>query len=102
MRFLAPLDSEALHSVFKKFRKIITVEDGVLKGGLGSAIIEFMCDNGYSAEIRRLGIPDYFVEHGTQEELIRECGFDTDSIIKEIHKMVRKSRTALRREGVNP
>jgi 1-deoxy-D-xylulose-5-phosphate synthase len=102
MRFLYPLDSEALHSVFKKFRKIITVEDGVLKGGLGSAIIEFMCDNGYSAEIRRLGIPDYFVEHGTQEELIRECGFDTDSIIKEIHKMVRKSRTELRREGVNP
>jgi 1-deoxy-D-xylulose-5-phosphate synthase len=89
MRFLAPLDKEALHRVFGKFGKIITVEDGILKGGFGSAVIEFMCDNGYNAEVRRLGIPDYFVEHGTQEELIRECGFDTDSIRKAILEMVR-------------
>ena len=91
MRFLAPLDIEVLHSVFKKFNRIITVEDGVLKGGLGSAVMEFMCDNGYNAEIKRLGIPDYFVEQGTQEELIRECGFDADSIVKEIRKMANKS-----------
>ncbi|MCK7532204.1 MAG: hypothetical protein MZV63_14845 [Marinilabiliales bacterium] len=71
MRFAAPLDTEVLHSVFKKFKKIITVEDGVLKGGFGSAVIEFMCDNGYIADVKRLGIPDYFVEHGTQEELIQ-------------------------------
>ncbi|MFZ2339698.1 MAG: 1-deoxy-D-xylulose-5-phosphate synthase [Bacteroidales bacterium] len=88
MRFLAPIDEETLHSVFRKFSKIVTVEDGVLKGGLGSAVIEFMCDNGYNAEVKRLGIPDYFVEHGTQEELIRECGFDTDSLLKEIRKLV--------------
>jgi len=90
MRFLAPLDSEALHTVLNKFDRIITVEDGVLKGGLGSAVIEFMCDNGYNAEIKRLGIPDYFVEHGTQEELIRECGFDRDSIVKAVNEMVKK------------
>jgi 1-deoxy-D-xylulose-5-phosphate synthase len=88
MRFLVPVDSEALHSVFRNFRNIITVEDGVIKGGLGSAVMEFMCDNGYRAVIRRLGIPDYFVEQGTQEELIRECGFDTDSIVKAIREMV--------------
>ena len=52
----------------------------MLKGGFGSAVIEFMCDNGYSSEVRRLGIPDYFVEQGTQEELIQECGFDAEGI----------------------
>jgi 1-deoxy-D-xylulose-5-phosphate synthase len=93
MRFIAPLDNEALHSVFKKFSRIITVEDGVLKGGLGSAVIEFMCDNGYYGEIRRLGIPDYFVEHGTQEELIRECGFDSESIAKAVREMVNSPKT---------
>jgi 1-deoxy-D-xylulose-5-phosphate synthase len=80
MRFVAPLDTMVLHSVFKKFRYIITVEDGVLKGGFGSAVVEFMCDNGYNSEVRRLGIPDYFVEHGTQEELYHECGFDAEGI----------------------
>jgi 1-deoxy-D-xylulose-5-phosphate synthase len=91
MRFVAPLDKTVLHSVFKKFNHIITVEDGVLKGGFGSAVIEFMCDNGYNSEVRRLGIPDYFVEHGTQEELYRECGFDAEGIelaIREI--LIRK------------
>jgi 1-deoxy-D-xylulose-5-phosphate synthase len=80
MRFVAPLDKDVLHTVFKKFSRIITVEDGVLKGGFGSAIIEFMSDNGYNADVRRLGIPDYFVEHGTQDELYRECGFDAEGI----------------------
>lgn len=92
MRFLSPLDAEALHSVFSKFRDIITVEDGFLKGGLGSAVIEFMCDNGYNARIRRLGIPDYFVEHGTQDELIKECGFDAGSIADVIREMVAGGR----------
>ena len=80
MRFVAPLDKEVLHAVFKKFRQIITVEDGMLKGGFGSAVIEFMSDYGYNSDVRRLGIPDYFVEHGTQEELYRECGFDAEGI----------------------
>lgn len=100
MRFASPLDTEVLHSVFHKFHKIITVEDGILKGGFGSAIIEFMCDNGYRAEIRRLGIPDYFVEHGTQEELARECGIDTDSIAETIREMVFKD-TGVRLKGAD-
>ena len=88
MRFVAPLDKDALISVFEKFHQIITVEDGILKGGFGSAVIEFMSDNGYRAEVRRLGIPDYFVEQGTQEELIRECGFDPGGIEHAVREMV--------------
>lgn len=100
MRFLVPVDTEALHNVFRNFRNIITVEDGVIKGGLGSAVMEFMCDNGYRAVIRRLGIPDYFVEQGTQEELIRECGFDTDSIVKAIREMVPAKVKTKRHNGI--
>jgi 1-deoxy-D-xylulose-5-phosphate synthase len=88
LRFVAPLDKNVLHTVFKNFTHIITIEDGVLKGGFGSAIIEFMSDNGYSSEVRRLGIPDYFVEHGTQEELFRECGFDEEGIEIAIREML--------------
>jgi 1-deoxy-D-xylulose-5-phosphate synthase len=80
MRFVAPLDESILHEVFRNFRHVITVEDGFLKGGFGSAVIEFMADQGYNADVRRLGIPDYFVGHGTQEELYRECGFDREGI----------------------
>ena len=88
MRFAAPIDIEVLHLVFKKFDKIITVEDGILKGGFGSAVLEFMSDNGYNAKVIRLGIPDYFVEHGTQDELIAECGFDERGIEKAIREIV--------------
>ncbi len=88
MRFVSPLDKEILHDVLKKFRYIITVEDGVLKGGFGSAVLEFMSDFGYSSEVRRLGIPDYFVEHGTQAELYKECGFDREGIEIAIREMV--------------
>ena len=76
---------------FKNFKYIITVEDGILKGGFGSAVIEFMSDYGYSSDVRRLGIPDYFVEHGTQDELYRECGFDAEGIEMAIREMVVKS-----------
>ena len=99
MRFVAPLDTDILHSVFKNFSRIITVEDGVLKGGFGSAIVEFMCDNGYVAEVKRLGIPDYFVEQGTQEELIRECGFDSENIERVIREMIQKGTKAQRHKG---
>ena len=100
MRFLAPLDTEVLSDVFKRFSRIVTVEDGVLKGGLGTAVIELMCDLGYSAEIRRLGIPDYFVEQGTQTELIKECGFDAESIAATIRDMVWKGAKAPQPKGV--
>ena len=89
MRFANPLDEEVLHEVMKNFRKIITVEDGVIKGGFGSAILEFAADNGYTPEVHRMGIPDYFVEHGTQQELYRECGFDAEGIRMAILKSVR-------------
>ena len=91
MRFITPLDKEVLISVFEKFDRIITVEDGVLRGGFGSAVIEFMSDNGYSAKVVRLGIPDYFVEHGTQEELIKQCGFDQVGIEHAVREMLRKA-----------
>jgi len=90
MRFVSPIDEEVLHAVFKKFKKIVTVEDGILKGGFGSAVIEFMSDNNYSSEVVRLGIKDYFVEHGTREELIEECGFDSYGIEKAILGMLDK------------
>jgi 1-deoxy-D-xylulose-5-phosphate synthase len=91
MRFVAPLDKETLHDIFQKFNRIITIEDGILSGGFGSAIVEFMSDNGYNAKIIRLGIPDYFVEHGSQEELHKECGFDAESIELAIRKMMFES-----------
>ncbi|HLN21327.1 MAG TPA: 1-deoxy-D-xylulose-5-phosphate synthase [Bacteroidales bacterium] len=88
MRFVAPLDAELLHDIFSKYSHIITIEDGILKGGFGSAVIEFMTDNCYKAEVRRLGIPDYFVEHGSQDELYRECGFDMEGIELAIREMI--------------
>jgi 1-deoxy-D-xylulose-5-phosphate synthase len=80
MRFVKPIDEEMLHEVFARYKKIVTIEDGCLQGGFGSAVLEFMADNNYSAEVRRLGIPDRVVEHGEQIELHRECGFDPDGI----------------------
>ncbi|BDD04154.1 1-deoxy-D-xylulose-5-phosphate synthase [Aureibacter tunicatorum] len=90
MRFAKPIDEEMLHEVFSKFDKIITVEDGCLMGGFGSAVVEFMADNGYSAKIKRLGIPDRVVEHGSQLELQRECGFDQEGIKNTILNMLEK------------
>lgn len=80
MRFVKPLDEEMLHEVFSRYSKIITVEDGTIVGGFGSAILEFMAAHGYSAEVRILGIPDRLVEHGTLKELHRECGYDAQAI----------------------
>lgn len=84
MRFVKPIDEIMLHEVFSKFKKIITVEDGCLMGGFGSAVIEFMADHNYHAEVKRLGIPDKYINHGTQEELWEECGFDKNGIITAI------------------
>jgi len=81
MRFVKPLDEELLKEIGQNFNTVITVEDGCLPGGFGSAIIEWFNDNGYKTKVIRLGIPDRFVEHGTQQQLYKECGFDPDSII---------------------
>ncbi len=88
MRFVKPIDEVMLHEVFSKFKKVITVEDGCLVGGFGSAVIEFMVDHKYSAEVTRSGIPDEYIQHGTQEELWVECGFDAKSIVEKIKEMV--------------
>jgi 1-deoxy-D-xylulose-5-phosphate synthase len=87
LRFVKPLDEKLLHEVFSKFTNIITIEDGCLKGGMGSAVLEFMSDHGYSANVIRLGIEDRFIEHGTQEELYTECGINVDDIVKAARKL---------------
>ncbi|WP_194976773.1 1-deoxy-D-xylulose-5-phosphate synthase [Aquiflexum lacus] len=87
MRFVKPLDESLLHEVFGKFKKVITVEDGCLMGGFGSAVLEWMVDNGYSAQVKRLGIPDAIIEHGEQIELHRECGFDPEGIAQAVRDM---------------
>lgn len=87
MRFVKPLDHELLDEVFKKYKKIITIEDGVIEGGMGSAVLEYMADKSYFAQVVRLGIPDRVVEHGEQEELWSECGYDAKSIVKEIKSL---------------
>jgi len=87
MRFVKPLDSELLHHIFSHFKHIITVEDGVVTGGFGSAILEFMAENNYHAQVVRLGVPDTFIEHGTPAELQQLCGFDPLSIARKVLEM---------------
>lgn len=89
MRFVKPLDETLLHEVFSKFDKVITVEDGCIQGGFGSAIIEFMVESGYNAQVSRLGIPDRFPEHGSQAELHSECGYDAQHIVKKAKSMMK-------------
>ena len=87
LRFLKPLDEDMLHEIGKKFKKIITIEDGVRNGGMGSAVLEWMSEHGYQPVIRRLGIPDEFVEHGKVSELQAIVGIDKASIIKAINEI---------------
>jgi len=82
MRFAKPLDEVMLHEIFGKFDKVITVEDGCIDGGIGSAIVEFMADHGYASKVKRLGIPDRIVEHGSQKELYRECNYDAQAMVE--------------------
>ncbi len=93
LRFVKPLDEQLLHEVFSTYKHIITVEDGTLQGGMGAAILEFMADNRYQAEVTRLGIPDSFVEHGEQPELWAECGYDRNAIIEAVKKVAVKRTT---------
>jgi len=87
MRFVKPLDEAMLHEIFHRFDKVLTVEDGCLMGGFGSAVLEFMTDHGYMARVKRLGIPDAIIEHGEQVELHRECGFDTEGIARAVREL---------------
>ena len=91
MRFVTPLDHDILNEVSEKFDHIVTVEDGVTEGGFGSAVMEYFAQIGRNISLTRLGIPHRFVEHGTQEELYRECGFDAEGICNTIHELTCKS-----------
>ncbi|NMD28187.1 MAG: 1-deoxy-D-xylulose-5-phosphate synthase, partial [Bacteroidetes bacterium] len=87
MRFAKPLDEEMLHEVFSKYNKIITIEDGTVVGGFGSAILEFMNQQGYKADVKIMGIPDRLVEHGTPKELYNEIGIDANAIAKTLRQI---------------
>lgn len=87
-RFLKPLDEELFHGIGKKYKKIVTIEDGTIEGGFGTAVLEFMADNDYQVEVLRLGIPDTFVEHGTPDELYKMLELDAEGIKNRIKKIV--------------
>jgi 1-deoxy-D-xylulose-5-phosphate synthase len=100
MRFVKPLDEETLHEVFAKFKKIITVEDGAITGGFGSAVLEFMNQNNYQAQIKILGIPDRIIEHGSPKELHKECGYDALAIAEVVRSLLKdKVRTDIHIAG---
>ena len=88
MRFAKPLDEKLLHEICRKYDKIITLEDGCLPGGFGSAVLEFMADNQYTNPVKRLGIPDAIFEHGSQLELHRECGIDPVGIERTVRQWI--------------
>jgi 1-deoxy-D-xylulose-5-phosphate synthase len=88
MRFAKPLDEELLHEVFTKFDKVITIEDGCIQGGFGSAVLEFMAEHNYNAQVKIMGIPDRLVEHGTPKQLYDEIGIDANGIAKVVREMM--------------
>jgi 1-deoxy-D-xylulose-5-phosphate synthase len=88
LRFVKPIDEDLLHEVFGKYNKIVTVEDGTVVGGFGSAILEFMATHRYKADVKMLGIPDRIVEHGSPKELHRECGYDAAGIAAAVREMM--------------
>ena len=92
MRFVKPLDKKLLKKILQKFNSIITIEDGCVSGGFGSAILEFISMNNYVAKVKMLGIPDKFIDHGSQEELYKECLYDTKSIIDSVHGVLKMQK----------
>jgi len=92
MRFAKPIDEDLLHEVFSRYTKVITVEDGCIMGGMGSAVLEFMADHNYSARVIRLGIPDQFIEHGEQAELYEECGFSPKKIAETAIEILKEKK----------
>ena len=93
MRFVKPIDTDVLKYVGKNFKAVITVEDGCLPGGFGSTILEWLNDNSYSTKVVRLGIPDSFIEHGTQQQLYADCGYNVESIYLSAKKLQSKNYT---------
>jgi 1-deoxy-D-xylulose-5-phosphate synthase len=99
LRFVKPLDEAMLHEVFSRFDKVITVEDGCIQGGMGSAVLEFMADAGYRAKVKRLGIPDQFIEHGEQKELYAECGFSPSQIATTALSLIKETTVSIPKTG---
>ena len=91
MRFVKPIDKKLLTEVFQNFKIIVTIEDGVIQGGFGSAVLEFMAENNFSATVKLLGIPDKFIEHGSPEDLYRECGIDVKGITNSVIELIEKT-----------
>lgn len=91
LRFVKPIDEDLLHEAFSNYSKIITVEDGTVTGGFGSAVLEFMSANKYNAEVKILGIPDRLVEHGTPKELHRECAYDAQGIADAVRELMKET-----------
>ncbi len=87
-RFLKPLDEEALHRILPRFRRVITVEDGTVVGGLGDAVLDFAGRHKYPIVLRKLGVPDRFIEHGGQHRLYAECGYDVEGIVQAARKIM--------------
>jgi 1-deoxy-D-xylulose-5-phosphate synthase len=92
MRFVKPIDAELLHEVFAKFNKIITIEDGTVVGGFGTAVLEFMNQNGYKADVKIMGIPDRLVEHGSSKELYSEIGLNAQAIAEELREWMKEAK----------
>ena len=88
MRFLKPIDTSILREVAKKYSRIITIENGAVTGGLGTAVVEYMADNGYSPVIRRMGLPDRFIEHGSTPQLLHLCHIDEDAIVSTLSELI--------------
>ncbi len=93
MRFLKPIDTDILNEVGKKYSRVITIENGTVTGGLGSAVMEFMADNGYTPTIRRLGLPDRFIEHGSTPELLHICNIDEEAVINTLRELTDSKKT---------
>jgi 1-deoxy-D-xylulose-5-phosphate synthase len=93
LRFLKPMDETMLHEIARQHKQLVTIEDGVIKGGFGSAVLEFLSDNNYQVQVKRLGIPDSFIEHGTPEELYHMLKLDAEGIANSITEFLNISDT---------
>ena len=100
MRFLKPIDTDILREVGEKFKYVVTLEDGCVNGGLGSAVVEYMAENGDTPAIKVMGIPDSFVEHGTPEQLYKICGMDADSVLAAIMEFNKKLQELRNKKGL--
>ena len=92
MRWLKPLDDDLLHEIGKQYRQIVTVEDGMINGGLGSAVLEWMADHGYEPHIVRIGVKDQFVEHGSTAELYKMLGLDAEGLAHSIEEAAQNAK----------